>query len=192
MTKKQIYLLLDSKSAPLARGVLETAPDGPVLQIHILDGKEDEVAQHEVIQLVGMESGGLAVQCQLLRQRGERISLNKVASLGSEFRRNLRVPVKFQSFIYPLSGGIAFYGQYGLENGETLEIVIPITAKPMVLRCQILRQQMLRNNRAFYAAKFVDMCNDEETLLREAVFRVQLEGRPRRSGAGNGDMEVER
>ena len=27
MTKKQIYLLLDSKSAPLARGVLETAPD---------------------------------------------------------------------------------------------------------------------------------------------------------------------
>ena len=179
MTKKQIYLLLDSKSAPLARGVLETAPDGPILQIRVLDGKEDEVAQHEVIQLVGME-----------------------------FRRNLRVPVKFKSFIYPLSGiwkgrgevqsvdiscgGIAFYGQYGLENGETLEIVIPITAKPMVLRCQILRQQMLRNNRAFYAAKFVDMCNDEETLLREAVFRVQLEGRPRRSGAGNGDMEVER
>ena len=40
MTKKQIYLLLDSKSAPLARGVLETAPDGSVLQIHILDGKE--------------------------------------------------------------------------------------------------------------------------------------------------------
>ena len=117
-------------------------------------------------------------------------------------------PVKFKSFIYPLSGiwkgrgevqsvdiscgGIAFYGQYGLENGETLEIVIPITARPMVLRCQILRQQMLRNNRAFYAAKFVDMCNDEETLLREAVFRVQLEGRPRRSGAGNGDMEEER
>ena len=70
MTKKQIYLLLDSKSAPLARGVLETAPDGPILQIRVLDGKEDEVAQHEVIQLVGMESGGLAVQCQLLRQRG--------------------------------------------------------------------------------------------------------------------------
>ena len=98
MTKKQIYLLLDSKSAPLARGVLETAPDGPILQIRVLDGKEDEVAQHEVIQLVGMESGGLAVQCQLLRQRGERISLNQVASLGSEFRRNLRVPVKFKSF----------------------------------------------------------------------------------------------
>ena len=44
MTKKQIYLLLDSKSAPLARGVLETAPDGPILQIRVLDGKEDEVA----------------------------------------------------------------------------------------------------------------------------------------------------
>ena len=38
----------------------------------------------------------------------------------------------------------------------------------------------------------LDMCNDEETLLREAVFRVQLEDRPRRSGAGNGDMEEER
>ena len=32
-----------------------------------------------------------------------------------------------------------------------------------------------------YAAKFIDLCNDEETILREAVFNLQLSGRPRRT-----------
>ena len=186
------FLLLDSRSVPLAHGKLESAVDAPALQMLVLNGKADEVARHEIIQIAGMRSDKLAIQCQVLRQRGERIILNKISQLGSDFQRNLRVPVQFESFIYPLSGawkgrrsiqsvdlscgGIAFYSRYGLKNGERFEVVIPITAQPVVLRGEILRQQTLAGERCFYAAKFVDMCNDEEFIVREAVFRVQIQG----------------
>ena len=46
MTKKQIYLLLDSKSAPFGPGVLETAPDGSVLQI--LSWMEKRMRSHSM------------------------------------------------------------------------------------------------------------------------------------------------
>lgn len=203
-----LYLLLDSAGAPLARGKLESPLSGQTLQIHVLDGKEDDVSSHDVIQLVGMGSGDLAMQCQLVRQRGERILLDKVAMLDSEFRRNLRVPVRFKTFIFPIDGpwkgrrdvqsvdlscgGIAFYGEVGLKNRERIEIVIPITAEPLILCCEILRQQPLRNDRAFYAAKFVNMCDDEETIVREAVFRVQLQSRPKQSSSEDQCVEVER
>ena len=189
------FLLLDSRSVPLAHGKLESAVDAPALQMLVLDGKADEVAQHEIIQIAGLRSDKLAIQCQVLRQRGDRIILDKILQLSSDFQRNLRVPVKFESFIYPLSGswrgrrsiqsvdlscgGIAFYGRSGLENGEQFEIVIPITVQPVVLRAGILRQQMLKGGRCLYAAKFLEMCNDEEFIVREAVFRVQIQERPR-------------
>lgn len=203
-----LYLLLDSASTPLARGKLESPISGQTLQLLVLDGKENEIAGHDVIQLVGMGSGNLAMQCQLVHQRGARILLNRVAMLDSEFRRNLRVPVKFKTFIFPIDGawkgrryaqsvdlscgGIAFYADAGLKNREHIEIVIPITSKPLVLRCEILRQQPLRNDRAFYAAKFVDICDDEETIVREAVFRVQLHNRPRCPLSEDNSAEVKR
>lgn len=193
---EQECLLLDSRSTPLAHCVLLGPANAPQLQVRILDGKEDEVAQHALIQLLGMGSISIAVQCQILRQRDEILFLSVVDTLDPKIRRNLRVPVNFKSFIYPLSGawrgrreiqsidiscgGLAFYGSPGLEKGERLEAVIPIMARPLVLCCQILRSRELRDDRSFYAAEFVDMCNDEETLLRETVFHVQLSERPKR------------
>ena len=65
----------------------------------------------------------------------------------------------------------------GLEIEERLELVIPVTEEPVILRCQILRKQELRNDKLLYATKFVDMCEDEEVTVREAVFSIQLESR---------------
>ena len=120
-------------------------------------------------------------------------ALEKIASLDPDLRRNLRVPIKFNTFIYPITGrwqgrreiqsidlscgGVAFYGDEGLEIEERLELVIPVTEEPVILRCQILRKQELRNDKLLYATKFVDMCEDEEVTVREAVFSIQLESR---------------
>lgn len=145
------------------------------------------------------------LQCRIVRQRGDRIALEKIASLDPDLRRNLRVPIKFDTFIYPITGrwrgrravrsidlscgGVAFYGDDGLEAGERLEMVIPVTEEPVILRCEILRRQELRNDKLLYAVKFVDMCEDEEVTVREAVFSIQLENRPH--AAGN-DREEQR
>lgn len=192
--EERLYLLLDSVNNPLARGKMEGPANGNVLQLLVLDDDVEKVGRHEVIVLMSMNGDDPPLQCRILRQRGDRIALEKIASLDPELRRNLRVPIKFDTFIYPITGrwrgrraiqsidlscgGVAFYGDEGLEVGERMEIVIPLTAQAVILRCQILRKQELRNDKLLYATKFVDMCEDEEVTVREAVFSIQLQSRP--------------
>ena len=191
--EERMYLLLDSVNHPLARGRLGGPAAGDTLQLMVMDNDVDKVACHEVIVLMSMSGSEPPLQCRIVRQRGDRIALEKIASLDPDLRRNLRVPIKFNTFIYPITGrwqgrreiqsidlscgGVAFYGDEGLEIEERLELVIPVTEEPVILRCQILRKQELRNDKLLYATKFVDMCEDEEVTVREAVFSIQLESR---------------
>ena len=203
--EERLYLLLDSVNNPLARGKLEGPQNGEIFQMLVLDNDVEKVARHEVIVLMSMSGSEPPLQCRIVRQRGDRVALEKIASLDPDLRRNLRVPIKFDTFIYPITGrwrgrravksidlscgGVAFYGDGGLDVGEKLEMVIPVTEEPVILRCEVLRRKELRNDKLLYAVKFVDMCEDEEVTVREAVFSIQLENRPH--AAGN-DREEQR
>lgn len=186
---EQLYILLDSKSMPLARAVLLSPVEALNWQIQVLDSKMEQVLEHGVVQLVGMSDDVPALLGRITHHRGDRISVEKLRALGEEIRQNLRVPVHFQSFIYPLDGkwkgrravegndlscgGISFFCSERLEEKERLEVVIPITEEPVILACEILR--IRPGGRTLYAAKFTDICHDEEKLVREAVFSVQLQ-----------------
>ena len=193
------YLVLDSRGDPLARAMLEGRQDTPTLQFEILDGKTDAVMAHEQLQFIPIADGRQALLGRVQRCRGERVTVEKLQRLDSELRQNLRMPISFHTLVYPISGswkgrrwvesndlscgGIAFFSRYPLEDREQFELVVPITAQPVVLRCEIIRKRPCsREGEEMYAAKFVDMCHDEEMLVREAVFNVQLSSRPRRSG----------
>ena len=194
MTDNRTYLILDSQNHALANGELVSPPGTVPMRLSVLDNKVDDVMIHEVITLFSSISNEPPIQCRILRQRGDVILVEKIATLDPEVRRNLRVPVKFNSFIYPLPGsrwrgrrpiqsvdlscgGIAFYADCPLELHEQLEIVVTPTEQPVILHCEILRQQELQNGRFMYATKFVNMCEDEEVAVREAVFSLQLETR---------------
>ena len=194
MTANRTYLILDTQNHALANGALAAAPDAGPMRLNILNNKVDNVMAHEVVTLFSSSSEALPIQCRILRQRGDTVLLEKIATLDPEVRRNLRVPVKFDTFLYPLPGsawrerrsaqsidlscgGIAFYADCQLELHEQMEIVIVPTEEPVILRCEILRKQELQNNRFLYATKFVDMCEDEEVIVREAVFSLQLQSR---------------
>ena len=199
--EERLYLLLDSVNNPLARGKLEGPPNGEIFQMLVLDNDVEKVTRHEVIVLMSMSGSEPPLQCRIVRQRGDRVALEKIASLDPDLRRNLRVPIKFDTFIYPITGrwrgrravksidlscgGVAFYGDGGLDVGEKLEMVIPVTEEPVILRCEVLRRKELRNDKLLYAVKFVDMCEDEEVTVREAVFSIQLENRPHAAGGDN-------
>lgn len=69
-----------------------------------------------------------------------------------------------------------------MKIGERFEVVIPVTSEPLVVQGEILRKRLTeREDTTMYAAKFIELCNDEETLIREAVFNLQLSGRPRQA-----------
>lgn len=184
------YLLVDSGYIPLARAVLESPASGEIWQMQVLDGKIEDLLEREVLQLVSMRDGEPAMMGRVIRHHGDRIAIERLQKLSEDLRQNLRLPVNFSSFIYPLSGswtgrrpvqsydlscgGIAFFISGRLESREQVEIVIPITEEPLLVRSQVLRAVPSSGPDQLYAAKFVDLCEGEEKLIREAVFSAQL------------------
>lgn len=194
MTSTRTYLILDSQNNALANGELASPPGTSPMRLNIQDNKVDDVMDHEVVILFSASSQELPIQCRILRQRGDTVLMEKIATLDPEIRRNLRVPVKFDTFLYPLPesswtgrrsaqsidlscGGIAFYTDCTLEPHEQLEVVVTPTEEPVILHCEVLKKQELQSGRFMYATKFVDMCEDEEVVVREAVFSLQLQNR---------------
>lgn len=184
----ELCLVMDSASVPLARGYLESPPDAQNMQIRIVDGSMEDVLSHEIFQVVTEDRDQPAKLGRILLRRNNLIVLDPLRALGDEVRQNLRMPVAFESFVYPLSGGrvpvrandlscggIAFFTNHAFADGEEFEIVIPITSpEPLILKARILRQRPSQELETLYAAKFVDMLDEEEHRVREAVFNVQL------------------
>ena len=195
---QSLYLMLDSKGNPIARGRVQGNTSGQYWQIQVEDGKIDKVLEHKKLKLLSILDAGPSYEGTIVRSRNDMIQLEitKLDQDAGDMRKNLRVVARFKSLIYPLSGswkgrreieandlscgGVAFFTDHSLQAGEQLEIVIPVTSEPLVLKCQVLRLRPTeRASSVLYAAKFVDMCEDEETFLREAVFNLQLRGRPK-------------
>ena len=194
--EQNVYLLLDSAERAIARGQVKGKPAGQLWQIEVEDGKVDEVLKQKTVKLLSMMDAGPSYEGTIVRSRNDMIQLEvtRLEEDAGDMRKNLRVLVGFKSLIYPLSGtwkgrrpvvsrdlscgGVAFFTDHSLRVGEQLEMVIPVTSQPLVVGCQVLR---IRPEQAFvpllYAAKFINMCHDEEILLREAVFNLQLRGR---------------
>lgn len=193
------YILLDRKNTPLGRGKLECPPDAPKLYVRVPEEFIDELAQHELIQLIGVSREDPSLLGRVIGTRRDVLILEPSESLIGKVRQNLRVPVRFDTYIYPLSGswrgrryavsndlscgGLSFLCREPFSVGEQFEVVIPITSQPLILRCELLR--VLAENSdgsTLYAAKFIGMCPDEETLTREAVYSAQLQNPSRSDG----------
>ena len=189
---ERIYLILDSKSTPRANAVLESPPNSEVLQIRILGGKEDKVAEHREIQLIGMDDSTPNRVGVIIRQRDDKMVIQPTAALGPNARENLRIFTDFESVMYPVTGrwkgqrtlkakdlscgGIAFWADRALEDREIVEMVLPVTDAPLIVKTQILRELPDdTTEQPLYASKFVDLIQDEEALIRKAVFSIQID-----------------
>lgn len=184
------YLMMDRENMPLARCLLESPKDSPTLTVRVLEGKEEALSEGDTIHLVGVATGASELLVKIVRKRNDLVMVEKMGPAGVDARQDLRMPTDFCSFVYPVSGpwrgrramkskdlscgGIAFYCQHEMEIGEVFETVIPITVEPLVLKGEILRRRPMENDITFYAAKFLDMCDGEKTIVREAVFNVQI------------------
>lgn len=192
---ERIYLLLNDEDIPFGRGILTTAPDAPEMCVKVIDGEIDEIGEKKLITLVGAPKTMPTLQGAVMRTSGNTLRLRRVGS-KEDVREMLRVDVSFDSLVYPISGrwtgrrkvefvdlscgGLAFYCDEPMERGERIEVVIPVTPQPLLMRCRILRSWE-RDGRSCYAARFVEMCHDEEKLICEAVFAIQLHQHRKRS-----------
>ena len=188
------YLIIDSRGAPVAHAVSRDTLDRAVWQLEIDDGDLQRVLEHEYISLVSMSEKIPAMEGRIVGRRGNVISVESVRQLGEQVRANLRMPVRFNSFIYPVTGqwkgratilsndlscgGISFFCARPLEVGEVVELVIPVTSQPLLLRGEILRRRPSATPIPLYASRFLEMLREEESMVREAVFSLQLSRSP--------------
>jgi len=185
------YMIYDSQNELLACAVLKTPPDSVVWRFQVLGSDLNKVLEHEIVNLIATDSDGPDMTGRILSSdHVSSVEVEPVDLLGESLRQNLRVPVRFDSFIYPVSGswtgrvpiichdlscgGMAFFCNFQLRIAEIAEVVIPITSQPVILRAMILRLRPSNSNIPLYSAKFVDMIHDEEVIVREAVFSQQL------------------
>ena len=190
--EERLYLILDSRGTPLANAVLESPLNAEVLQIRILNKKEEAVAAHREIQLIGLDDSSPNRVGVIVRQRGDQMVIQPTAALGPNARENLRILTDFESVMYPVTGrwkgqrtlkakdlscgGIAFWADRALEDREIVEMVLPVTDAPLIVKTQILRELPDdTTEQPLYASKFVDLIQDEEALIRKAVFSIQID-----------------
>lgn len=188
-------MITDSRNTPLSRGILESAPSENVWHVRVLDGGIGHVLEHNVIQLIGMADDLPGMKGSIIDSRGNDVLVvERISPLGIEARQNLRVPVCFDSFLYPVSGswqgrraivshdlscgGIAFVCTPPPEMGEIVELAIPIMTYPLLLKAKVIRHTPSQSGgHTIVSAEFVGMIHDEEVLVREAVFSQQIRNR---------------
>ena len=113
----------------------------------------------------------------------------------------LQLKIRFETLIYPCekrwsgrrkveavdlsSSGMSFYCDQQLMQGERIEIVIPMMQYPLVLRAQILQVSQERD-RWVYTVKFIELCSEEEKLMNETIFSLQLKQHRQNKMKGKG------
>ncbi|MBQ6986984.1 MAG: PilZ domain-containing protein [Oscillibacter sp.] len=186
--QQDYYFLMDKDSTYLARGALQDNPDDGDILFKVLDGDIEHILRMEIVQVVPTDKTKSVTMGKAVSRRGNVVTIEHMREMGMAVRKNFRMPVDFESFIYPdsggryiikaidlSSGGIAFYTVANLQAGSNMEVVIPITAEaPVIVRCTILRVMPFAPPIQKYACQFVDMIPDEESMIQEAVFNIQL------------------
>ena len=196
---ERLYLILNREGIPLAQAVLESPPGAEVVQMRLLqeDDDTDYITVGEV-QLIGLDNSMTSKRGVVTMQRGPRLVIRPGEVLGAQARENLRIQTDFESVMYPVSGfwkgqrpiqghdlscgGLAFHTERALKSNEVVQVVLPVTDSPLLLKLRILRELPTEEPWPLYAGRFVDLCLDEEVMIRKAVFSIQV-SRPRAAKA---------
>ena len=188
---ERIYLILDTNGVALAQAVLESPRITEIVQLRLTKETELDFVQLGEIQCIGLDNSTASLRGTVTMQRGERLVVRPTATLGEEARENLRIQTDFESVMDPIPGywkgqmairghdlscgGVAFHTQQPLKAGESVQIVLPVTDSPMLLNTRILRELNTNDPWPLYAARFINLCLDEEFAIRKAVFSIQVE-----------------
>lgn len=110
---KNVYVLLDSTtSRVLARGTSESPPEMLNIQLNITEGNVQAVVNAENLQIVPADEEQPPKLGHVIHRQGNLVVLEPTRILtGTKVRENLRMPVDFDTFIYPANQEGRFYAK---------------------------------------------------------------------------------
>lgn len=187
---ERLYLILDKGGVALAQAVLESPRITEIVQLRLTEETDLDFLQIGEIQCIGLDNCATSLRGTVTMQRGERLVVKPIATLGEDARENLRIQTDFESVMYPITGywkgqravkghdlscgGVAFHTMQPLAPGEVAELVLPVTDEPLLLHFRVLRTLPSDDPVPLYAARFVDLILDQDIAIRKAVFAIQV------------------
>ncbi len=185
------WMLFDPAYTLVAQAELESKR-GDFIAVLRPEGGKDKIKEAMKMRIVFFswtEDPDVIYRGEVTSRRGGRLYLENVTRMAPDTGHHLRVRMDFHSkllcvrdgkmFRSPIvsfdlsAGGIAFFSPVELEIGEECEVVIPVTTEMLVVKMKILRSEIAGTRRWKYAARFSDLSNEEETMIRQAIFSEQ-------------------
>ena len=187
------FLISDAEHRPIALAHLESPanekPFNLLIQTYEPGTPSTALSIQQKINLIDIDND-LAMEGVIVNHSADRLLVEPGQRLGPEARKNLRVRTSFESLMFPVSGawrgqhkfishdlssgGIALRSSLPLECGETLELILPVMEPPLLVKACVLRPLPSNYPEQLYAAKFLNLTDDEDALIRKSVFAIQL------------------
>ena len=185
------WMLFDPAYTLIAQAELESKRGDCIAVLRPEGGKDKikEAMQMRIVFFSWIEDPNVIYRGEVTSRRSGRLYLENVTRMKPDTGHHLRVRMDFHSkllcarngkmFRSPIvsfdltAGGIAFFSPAELEIGEECEVVIPVTTEMLVVKMKILRSELATAKEWKYAARFVDLSNEEETMIRQAIFSEQ-------------------
>lgn len=187
--EQNLWMLFDPAYTLIDQAILESKRGDCVAVLRPVGENIKEAMQMHIVLFSWAEDSQVIYRGEVVSRRGGRLYLENVTRMEPEIRHHLRVRMDFRSKIlyvrggrvfpapivsFDLSaGGIAFFSSAELETGEECEVVLPITSIMMVVKMKILRGKAAEDQKWKYAACFLDLSDEEEAMIRQAIFSEQ-------------------
>ena len=189
-SRGELYVITGKLHMPIARAMIYGDPDADEWQAELVSGEEETVLDEDVVELVRLADDMYTIIGRVKGKKDGRILLERVMGRSGDARRSLRVPIGYDTYIYPADGawegrclvkckdlscgGIAFHLPMTLALGTSVDVVVRTQEEPLVVRGEVLREIEKKDGMDGYAVCFRDICPDEDALLCKEVFGVQL------------------
>lgn len=187
------YLILDEDQSSLTRGVLRNPPTANILEFEIPEADVPLVEGYVNLQFLGFDESSPSFAGKVTRRRGNRMAVERGASLGDTALDNLRVPFEHDSFIYPVSqdwqgrlsvrthslscGAVGFYAKRGLQENEVVEVAIHVREGALLIQGKVVSQHQDTKGIFDTVVKFLSGVDDVERMVRREVLYLQLQQR---------------
>lgn len=149
------------------------------------------ISHMEKIRFHKVEHYAEMFEAEVYQVKGEKLFVENLKNITAQLRSDLKMKVSYKSTvrmidaISPLNiniqsrdiscGGICFQTEQDLMTTELYETVIPITHDPIILKFRIIRKIFDKEKNVYvYGARFIDLKHNEERMLRQAIFRLQM------------------
>ena len=181
--KTTTYLLMDRDSNLLAMAELDSPPGSPKMQMRVTRGQTSDVEKAGIIQAVSTDDSEDTQMARVLMRRGSILVAEPLRSEVAPVRKNVRISLKFDSFVYPegaekaaiksvdLSmGGIAYLANSIFFAGAVMKIDIPLSdGSVLTMDSEIVRVMPHSGQIRMYACQFVNVTEEQGTKLKALI-----------------------